>query len=116
MPWSSVAGRLGAPVVDPRAEVVTAVEDAAAETEAARAGAQVAPVAEGGDRGAEELGGFGDGEQFGVAAGGMVGHGGLRMSSDGLGPVTGEGVVSGLVVTPDYQNVQKIFSRSPAFM
>jgi hypothetical protein len=35
--------------VDPGMEVVTAVEDAAAETEAARAGAKVPPVAQGGD-------------------------------------------------------------------
>ena len=56
MPWSSVAGRLGALVVDPRVKVVAAVEDAAAETEAARAGAQVAPVAEGGDQGSCKVG------------------------------------------------------------
>src|SRR4051812_25842866 len=44
--------------LDPGMEVVLAVEDATAEAEAAGARAQVAPVAQGGDGGAEEFGGF----------------------------------------------------------
>src|SRR4051794_5693514 len=44
----------------------------------ARAGAEVAPVPEGGDRSAEQLGGFGDREQCKFSAGGVVGHGWLR--------------------------------------
>ena len=65
--------------VDPGVQVVAAVEDAAAEAEAARTGAQVSPVAQGGDGGAQEVGGFGDGEQVGLAADGGLGHGGLRI-------------------------------------
>ena len=38
----------------------------------------MAPVPEGGDWGAEEFGGFSDGEQFGLATGGMVRYGWLR--------------------------------------
>ena len=72
------------PGVDPCRQVVAAIEDAAAEPEGVRAGAQVAPVPQGGDRGAQQLGGFADGEQLGrgrggvVAAGDLVGPGGLR--------------------------------------
>src|SRR4051794_18696258 len=51
--------------VDPGVEIVAAVEDAAAEPKAGRAGAEVAPVPEGGDRGPQQLGGLGDGEQLG---------------------------------------------------
>ena len=53
--------------VDEAAQVVGAVEDAAAEAEAAWPGALVPPVAEGGDGGAQKFGCFGDGEQFGFA-------------------------------------------------
>src|SRR3954452_364897 len=60
--------------LDPRLEVVAAVEDAAAQAEAARTAAKVPPVPEGGHRGAEELGGFGDREQFGLAAYGLIRH------------------------------------------
>ncbi len=74
--------------VDPGVEVVAAVEDAAAEAEAGRAGAQVASVAQGGDGSAQELGGLGDGEQRRggledvVAARGLVRHGWLRGWTD----------------------------------
>ena len=67
--------------VDPGVEVVAAVEDAAAEAEAGRAGAQVPPVAERGDGGPQQFGGLGDGEQRMcgpggvVAVGRLVGHG-----------------------------------------
>src|SRR3954453_3033032 len=54
--------------VDPRLEVVARVEDAAAQAETAGAGAEVPPVPQGRDGSAEELGGFGDREQFGLAA------------------------------------------------
>jgi hypothetical protein len=63
-------------VLDPAAEVVAAVEDAAAESEAVRADVEVPPVAEGGDGGAEEVGGFGDREQFGLVVGGGSGMAG----------------------------------------
>src|SRR3712207_9489183 len=81
------------PGVDPCTQVVAAIEDAAAEPEGVRAGAQVAPVPQGGDRGAQQVGGFADGEQLGrgrggvVAAGDLVGHGGLR----GVGGAGGGG-------------------------
>src|SRR3712207_7028437 len=78
-------------LLHPRLEVVTAVEDAAAEAEAAGAGAQVAPVPEGGHRSAEQLGGLGDGEQFGLAAGGVLGHGWARGGRGGCGSPRGEG-------------------------
>src|SRR4051812_2509705 len=52
--------------LDPRLDVVAAIEDAAAKAEAARAGAEVAPIAESGNGSAEQCGGFGDGEQIGV--------------------------------------------------
>ena len=71
--------RDGALGVDPGVQVVAAVEDAAAEAEAARAGAQVSPVPQGGDGGAQQFGGFGDGEQLGLVAGWRVGHGWLRV-------------------------------------
>jgi hypothetical protein len=47
--------------VDPLVEVVGAVEDAAAEAEAAGSDAEVVPIAQGGDECAEQVGGFGDG-------------------------------------------------------
>src|SRR4051794_32857633 len=83
----SLSGATSTPLLlDPRLEVVTAVEDAAAEAEATRTGAQVAPVPQGGHRSAEQLGGLGDGEQFGLAAGGIVGHGWLRWARVGCAP------------------------------
>jgi hypothetical protein len=48
---------------DPLVEVVGAVEDAAAEAEAAGSGAEVTPVAQGGDGCAEQVSYFGDGEE-----------------------------------------------------
>ena len=71
--------------VDPAPEVVLAVKDAAAEAKAAGADAEVAPEPQGGDGGAEEFGGLGDGEQFGFA-GGLVGHGWLRWVRVGCAP------------------------------
>ena len=53
-------------------EVVGAVQDAAAEAEAAGAGTQVAPVPQGGDRRTKEVGRFGDGEQLGLVVGGAI--------------------------------------------
>src|SRR3954467_3072681 len=70
---------------DPCVEVVAAVKDAAAEAEAAGAGAEVAPVAEGGDGGAQQYGGFGDGEQGGAGACNGVGHGCLLNGSGVVG-------------------------------
>src|SRR4051812_35881727 len=61
--------------VDPGMEILAAVEDPAADAEATWSGAEVPPVAEGGDGGAEEFGGFGDGEQVGLCVGGGLGHG-----------------------------------------
>ncbi len=58
--------------VDPGVQVLAAVEDAAAEAEAVRAGALVSPIPEGGDGSAEEFGGFGDGEQVGLVARGAA--------------------------------------------
>jgi hypothetical protein len=49
--------------VDPLVDVVGAVEDAAAEADAAGSGAEVAPIAQGGDGCAEQVGGVGDGEK-----------------------------------------------------
>src|SRR4051812_9746352 len=63
-------------VGDPGAQVVAAVENAPGEAEATRSGVAVAPEAQGGDRGAQQFGGFGDGEQLGF--GGVVGHGWLQ--------------------------------------
>src|SRR4051812_36320927 len=59
---------------DPGVQVVAAVEDAAAEPEAAGAGVAVPPVPQGGDGCAQRFGCFGDGEQLGVVAVGVVGH------------------------------------------
>jgi len=50
---SSTVEGLGVLLRDPGVEVVGAVQDAAAEAEAAGAGAQVAPVPQGGDRRSE---------------------------------------------------------------
>src|SRR3712207_7783306 len=80
-------------------------EDAAAEAEAVRAGAQVAPVPQGGDGGAQQLGCFGDGEQLGRGLGGvitvgvLVGHGCLRGSTGVGGSPPAEGVISRPSVT-----------------
>src|SRR5690348_13635840 len=86
--------------VDPGAEVVAAVEDAAAEAEAGRSGAEVSPVAEGGDGGAEEFGGLGDGEQVGHVVAGLVGHGCLLMAWRVVGRSPLQGAISGGLVTP----------------
>ncbi|CCH90570.1 protein of unknown function [Modestobacter italicus] len=84
-PAPPVVGNPAVMNVDPAAELVGAVEDAAAETEAAWAGAEVAPVPQRGDGRAQEFSGFDDGEQFGLMAGGAVGHGGgLRIRSTGV--------------------------------
>src|SRR3954468_3541797 len=110
---ASSLGRAGvfAAGVDPCVEVVAAVKDAAAEAEAAGAGAEVAPVAEGGDGGAQHFGGFGDGEQVGVGTGGGGGHGGLPGRSRG-GPTPTEGVRLGPLVTPHGQRL----ARSAVFV
>src|SRR6478752_1170024 len=66
-------------LVQPCEHFVAPVAHAAADAEAARSGAQVAPVAQGADGGAEQFGGFGDGEQirFGRGGRGCVGQGGV---------------------------------------
>jgi len=88
-PFSSGSTRAALVVlgVDPRSQVVQAVDDAATEAKAGRARPEVAPVAQGGDRRANEFCRLGDGEQVkianaGAAAGrcGVV-HGSPRCSS-----------------------------------
>ena len=60
--------------VDPRVDVGSSVQDAPAEAEAEGAGAEVAPVAQGGDGCADDVGRLVDGEQFvaGVGDGGVL--------------------------------------------
>jgi len=69
---------------DPILHVVQSVDDAAADAEAVRSGAEVSPVAQGGDRGADQVGGLGDREQR------VVGHGVSRTARLGWcwGPLT----------------------------
>lgn len=55
---------LWALLVEPGHEVGQPVENSAADLEAARADALATPPAQGGDGGAQELGGLADGEQF----------------------------------------------------
>src|SRR5215218_4862272 len=59
------------------------VADAAADAEAARAGAEVAPVAQGRDRDADNVGDFLHGQQFVVGAR-RVGHGGPLGGTHGV--------------------------------
>ena len=90
--------------VDPGAQVGAAVEDAPAESEAVRAGAEVSPVPEGGDGGAEHVRGLGDGEQLGLVVGGGIGVGGA---------FTTEGAISGPLVTLRSQPCLASSSCSP---
>jgi hypothetical protein len=69
---SIAGGALTQLLLDPRLEVVAAVQDTAAEAKAARAGAPVPPVPKRGDGGAQQQGGFGDGEQLGRGLGGVI--------------------------------------------
>ena len=50
--------------MQPDADFTAPVADAAADAEAVRTGAEVAPVAQGGDGDAENVGDLGDGEQL----------------------------------------------------
>ena len=61
---NSSARTVGLLLGDPVLEVAAAVDDAPAGSEAAGSGAEVAPVAQGGDGDAENVGDFGDGEQL----------------------------------------------------
>ena len=56
--------------MQPCEHFVAPVAHTTADAEAARSGAQVAPVAQGADGGAEQFGGFGDGEQIRLGRGG----------------------------------------------
>ena len=56
---------------EPLEDVGSPVADSPADPEAPWAGAEVAPVAQGGDGGAEQFGGFGDGKQLIVVYGGV---------------------------------------------
>src|SRR5215213_7613238 len=81
-PWSivppRVLARLSAPgfgvvvaeALEPGLDLGAPVADAAADAETARAGAEVAPIAQVGDRDAHKVGDLGDGEQLvGVVVG-----------------------------------------------
>jgi hypothetical protein len=61
-----VAG--GALLLQPGGDAVVPVAHGAPDAEAVRSGAEVTPAAQGGDRGARDVGDFGDGEQFVVYA------------------------------------------------
>ena len=50
--------------MQPGGDVVVPLAHAAPDAQAVRSGAEVAPVTQGGDRGAEDVGDFGDGEQL----------------------------------------------------
>jgi hypothetical protein len=71
--------------VDPRVQVVAAVEDPTAETEAMRPGTEVSPVPKGGDGCAQQLRCLGDGEQVGtwVVLEGWTGWAGMVVSGTG---------------------------------
>jgi hypothetical protein len=99
--------------VDPGSYVVAAVEDAAAEAEAARARPEVSPVPQRGDGSAEDVRSFCDGQQFGFVAGGVFGHGSLRVWSVVDRAFTGEGADSDLSVTLDCQLLRTLSSCSP---
>src|SRR5918995_783089 len=57
-------------VVEPGEDLRAPVADAAANAEAARAGAEVAPVAQGSDGDTDNVGDFLDGQQFVIGVGG----------------------------------------------
>src|SRR5829696_7163374 len=79
-------------VVEPGEDLRAPVADAAADAEAARAGAEVAPVAQGRHRDADNLGDFLHGQQFVVGVLG-VGHSGPLAVAHGIPPGGLPGVV-----------------------
>src|SRR5215203_7502900 len=72
-------------VVEPGEDLRAPVADAAADAEAARAGAEVAPVVQGRDRDADNVGDFLHGQQFVVGVRG-VGHSGPLGATHGVPP------------------------------
>jgi len=69
--WSDRGTAAAALGLDPILKVAAAIGDSAADLEAARPLSDVAPPAQGGDGGAEQFGGFGDGKQLIVVYGGV---------------------------------------------
>ena len=67
--WSDRGTAAAALGLDPTLKVAAAIGDSAADLEAARPLSGVAPPAQGGDGGAEQFGGFGDGKQLIVVYG-----------------------------------------------
>src|SRR5215213_826274 len=82
-------------VVEPGEDLHAPVADAAADAEAARAGAEVAPVAQGRDRDADNVSHFLHGKQFVVGARG-AGHSGPLGATHGVPPDGLPVVVRGL--------------------
>jgi hypothetical protein len=70
-------------VVEPREELRAPVADAAADAEAARASAEVAPVAQGRDRDADNVGDFLHGQQFVIGADQLGRNRGVRLGRPG---------------------------------